>query len=110
DAGRRGAWAERPDAHVGELVDEAAYERRLRADHDKVALLVARQPHEARHILSRHVEARHAVTRDAGVAGRGQQLGALRAAEQGAHDRVLPPSPSDYQYAHRNLDAPTGRL
>ena len=47
------------------------------------------------------VVARHLVARDARRCRAREDLRALRAAQQRAHERVLAPPSADYQYAHR---------
>ena len=65
------------------------HERRLGPDHDQVDLALARGRDDPVDVLGGDVEALDPVARDAGVAGRGEQLGPLRAAQQRAHERVL---------------------
>ena len=77
-----------------ERVHEPGHERGLGAHHHEVdlALLGGRD-----HVAVR--EALHAVAGDAGVAGRAQDLGRARAAQERADDRVLAPARPDHEDA-----------
>ncbi len=91
--GRR-ARAEHRDAARDELVGEPGDERHLGADHDEVAALRRGGIGEPGDVVDRDRE-QPRVGRDAGVAGRAQQLRRRGRALQRAHERVLAPAGAD---------------
>jgi hypothetical protein len=77
-----------------QLVRKAFDKRRLGADHDEVDALGARGVDQALEVVDGDVQ-QPGVGGDPGVAGRAQQLRALRRAGQRAQDRVLAPARAD---------------
>ena len=78
----------------GEEVDEAVDQRRLGAHDDEVDALVGGRRRHPGHVGDGDVEQAR-VARDARVARRAQDLGALRRAPERADDRVLAPARAD---------------
>jgi hypothetical protein len=89
-ARRLARGSERGDPGCCELVDDPGYERRLGADHDEVHLVLAGE--RDRITLG---QAPHAVARDTSVPGRAEHLGAPRAPQQRADQRVLAAAAAD---------------
>jgi hypothetical protein len=94
----RGAGAECPDARVEAGIHQPGHQRNLRPDDDEVAALLARERDQTGDVVRGDVEAGDLVARDAGVAGGGDDLRQLRAAQEGADERVLAPARTDYEY------------
>ena len=92
----------RPEARHpgrGARVGEPGHQRRLGAGHDQLDAGRDRRAGERLDVAGADVE--HArVAQDAGVARGAEHLGALRGAQQRAHDRVLAPAAADDEDAH----------
>ena len=91
--------AEAADAGGEQRVGEPVDERRLRPDDDEVDLRRAGRGGERVGIVRGRVE-RPRVAADAGVAGRAQDLGRLRRAQQRPDERVLAPAGADDEDPH----------
>jgi hypothetical protein len=90
-ARRQPRWAERGDAPLGEVIDDAGGERHLRADHHEVQALALDQPAEPGQVVGGHVrQARGPV--NAAVARGAPQSADARALPQLPDERVLPAS------------------
>ena len=91
--------AEAAHALRGERVRQARDERRLRPHDDEVDGRVARRAGQGGRVVSGRLE-HVGVAADARVAGRAQDLGRLRGAQQRADERVLAPARADDEDPH----------
>ena len=99
-AGRGGRRAEAGQPRAGARVGQARHQRGLRAGDHQLHAGVGGGGGEPLDVRRVGAGQHHGVARDAGVAGRAQQLRRLRGARQRPHDRVLAPPGADDQDPH----------